>query len=314
MLLRACLALFFVLVASQTALTAQSRDSVRLNRTIELLDQGEAVFGIISGDRSLHNARSLARSGLDFIVVDMEHGGSWDAEILQTFLLGMTDKRAIVDNGNLQMAVTPMVRIPTNGREMNSFVVKQALDMGAFGILFPWIENREEALNAVRSMRYAQPVSSMYKDPPGYRGRSPSIASWYWGLSSSEYYGRADLWPTNPRGNLLAMLEIESPLGLENLEDIVTTPGVGVIFVGPNDVATGMGYGDTVSPLVEEAIQRVLASCLRNNVPCGITTSAETVQQRIREGFKVVTVGGDGGITPGTARTLDLGLTEAGRR
>ena len=291
---------------------AQSQD-VRLNRTAELLSEGEHVFGIISSDRSLNNARALSRSRLDFIIIDMEHG-PWSPEALRIFLLGMTDKGSIARQGHPQMAVTPFVRVPQNGHEMTSSIVKQALDMGAFGVMFPFIENREQALSAVAAMRYPRPLASEIREPHGRRGRSPSIASWYWGVGGGEYFRTADVWPLNPDGSLLAILQIETPGAVERIDEIVRTPGAGAIFIGPADLATQMGYGDDLgAPEVEDAIQTVLASCLRHEVPCAITTSEANVEERLRQGFRMVTVGSDGGITPGTARALELGLGAAGR-
>ncbi len=280
---------------------------------IDLLDGRDAVFGIISSDRSLNNALSLARSGLDFIIIDMEHG-PWSPETLRVFLLGMTDRQRTAANGHLQMAVTPLVRVPQNGAEMMSSVVKQALDVGAFGVMFPMIENREQALNAVSSMRYPQPLGSEIREPHGRRGRSPTIAAWFWGIGGGEYYGRADLWPLDPSASLLAVTQIETPGAVERIEEIITTPGIGVIFIGPSDLSTQMGYGDNPgAPEVEQAIQTVLASCLRHAVPCAITTGARSVEARISQGFRLVTVGGDGGITAGTSRALGLGRDAAGR-
>lgn len=298
------------LLITPTPLAAQD---VRLSRVIDLLDDHEAVFGIISGDWSLTSARALSRSGLDFIIIDMEHG-PWNPETLRIFLLGMTDKQRMAANGNLQMAVTPLVRVPQNGSEMMSFIVKQALDVGAFGIMFPMVENREQALNAVTSMRYPRPLASDIREPFGRRGRSPGIASWYWGIGGGEYFRVADVWPLDPAGNLLTIIQIESPGAVERVEEIITTPGVGVIFIGPSDLATQMGYGDNPgAPEVETAIQTVLAACLRHDVPCAITTGAGSVEARLQQGFRMVTVGGDGGITAGTARALQLGRGAAGR-
>ncbi len=297
-------------LSAPTPLEAQD---TRLSRVIDLLDGDDAVFGIISGDWSLTSARALSRSGLDFIIIDMEHG-PWNPETLRIFLLGMTDKQRMAASGSLQMAVTPLVRVPQNGAEMMSFIVKQALDMGAFGIMFPMVENREQALNAVSSMRYPRPLDSDIREPHGRRGRSPGIASWYWGIGGGEYFRVADVWPLDPAGNLLTIIQIESPGAVERVEEIVTTPGVGVIFIGPSDLATQMGYGDNPgAPEVEVAIQTVLAACLRHDVPCAITTGAGTVEDRISQGFRMVTVGGDGGITAGTARALGLGRSAAGR-
>jgi 4-hydroxy-2-oxoheptanedioate aldolase len=293
--------------------SAQETEATRLSRVIDLLEGREAVFGIISGDRSLNNARSLARSSLDFIIIDMEHG-PWNPETLRIFLLGMTDRQRTAANGHVQMAVTPLVRVPQNGVEMMSFVVKQALDVGAFGVMFPMIENREQALNAVSSMRYPRPLDSDIREPHGVRGRSPGIASWFWGIGGGAYYQRADVWPLNTEGDLLTIIQIETPGAVERIEEIITTPGVGVIFIGPSDLSTQMGYGDDPgAPEVEQAIQTVLASCLRHDVPCAITTGAGSVENRLSQGFRMVTVGGDGGITAGTARALGLGRSAAGR-
>ena len=135
-----------VLLFTPSLLSAQ--EDRPLSHVIELLDHEQAVFGIISSDRSLTNARSLSRSGLDFIIIDMEHG-AFSPETLRIFLLGMTDKQRIAAAGHTQMAVTPIVRVPQNGAEMMTSVVKQTLDMGAFGVMFPMEDTREQALSAV---------------------------------------------------------------------------------------------------------------------------------------------------------------------
>ena len=92
-----------VLLFTPSLLSAQ--EDRPLSHVIELLDDEQAVFGIISSDRSLTNARSLSRSGLDFIIIDMEHG-AFSPETLRIFLLGMTDKQRIAAAGHTQMAVT----------------------------------------------------------------------------------------------------------------------------------------------------------------------------------------------------------------
>lgn len=299
---------------SVTALLAQGSSRVRLNRTIELLSQGKPVFGIFSGDRSLGNARSLATSELDFVIIDMEHG-PFDVETLQLFLLGMTDKRAILQKGNLQPNVTPIVRIPVNGRENLQFLAKQVLDVGVFGIMFPYVSTREEALNAVRASRYPQKKGALDFEPAGLRGRAPGIAVWYWGLPGGEYVERADVWPLDPQGEILTAIQIETPEGVRNIEEILSVPGISAIFVGPSDLSATLGYPDDPdAPEVEQAIQTVLSACKARNIPIGITTGTTTVEKRIREGFNFVTVGGDGGITPGTAAALQRGRAASGRQ
>ena len=306
-------ALLLLGLACGYPIAGQGASAVRLNRTVDLLEAGEPVFGIISSNRSHANSRSLARSGLDFIIIDMEHG-TWDPNGLFDVLLGMIDKAAIVENGHLQMAVTPIVRIPPNGGEMMQFLTKQALDLGVFGVMFPFVSTREETLNAIQSMRFPRPMSSPHQEPHGLRGRGGGPQAWYWGVSGGEYYRMADVWPLNPEGELLAIIQIETPAGVANIEEIITTPGVGAIFIGPSDLASQMGYSDDPgAPQVQEAIAPVLESCLRHDVPCAITTGAGDVATRLAQGFRMVTVGGDGGITGGTERALQVGREAAGR-
>ena len=283
---------------------------VRLNRTIELLSDGRSTFGILSHDRSVDNARALARSELDFVIVDMEHG-AFDIETLRLFLLGMIDKARILEKGNLQMDVTPLVRLPANGRDQATFLAKQALDAGVMGIMFPYINTAAEAELAVRSMRYPQRRGSADVQPVGLRGSGPGIPDWFWGVPN--YQEIADVWPLDPRGELLCIIQIESEEGLRNVNAIAAVPGVSALFIGPADLALSLGYpGD--APEVEAAIQTILAAARARKLPIGITTSVQTVERRLAEGFNLVTVGfGDGGITPESARTLAIGRKAAGR-
>lgn len=284
----------------------------RLNRTIELLEAGQATFGIFSHDRSLENARALARSGLDFILIDMEHG-PLDIDVLRVFLLGMTDKARIMQKGNLQPDVTPIVRIPVNGGDLATWVTKQVLDVGAMGVMFPYINTAEEALLAVRSVRYPQRRGAPDFTPEGLRGSGAGNASWLWGVP--DYSARADVWPLDPQGELMAVIQIETAEALRNLDAILDVPGISAVFVGPADLGLSLGVsGPEGQAELEAAVQRVLQAAKARNLPIGITTSAGTVEQRIREGFNFVTVNfGDGGITPATATTLQRGRAAAGR-
>jgi 4-hydroxy-2-oxoheptanedioate aldolase len=292
---------------------AFAADGTRLNRTIETLEAGEPVFGIFTGNFSLANARGLARSGLDFIFIDMEHTPV-DGETLQAFLLGMTDKARMLEKGNAQMDVTPLVRIPMSGRENLQWMVKQVLDAGAFGIVFPYVETREEAEIAVRAMRYPQVRGDDAVAPTGLRGASPAIASWFWG--SRNYMDQADVWPLDPNGELLAVIQIESKLAVENVEQIAAVPGIGAIFIGPSDLSISYGLpGQLDHPEVAGAMQKVLGVCKARGIPCGLTTNQDTVADYLAEGYTFVTVGywDDAGIStrPGTA--LQAGRRAAGR-
>lgn len=292
---------------------AGAQENLHLNRTVETLADGKAAFGIFSGDFSLANARALAASDLDFVFIDMEHT-PLDLETLQTFLLGMTDKGRLLEKGNLQMDVTPLVRIPMNGRENLQWQVKQVLDVGAFGIVFPYVETREEAENAVRSMRYPQRRGDAAPEPAGLRGASPAIASWFWG--ANDYFDRADLWPLDPAGDLLAVIQIESKRAVENIEEIMAVPGIGAIFIGPSDLSISYGVpGQREHPDVAAAMSTVLSACKRRNIPCGLTTSADSVEQYLSDGYRFVTVGywNDAGISGGIEDALEIAREASGR-
>ena len=288
-----------------------SASAQRLNKLIELFENDQPAFGVLSFDYSLNNARAMASSGLDFLFIDMEHA-PFDIERLRLFLLGMTDKRSIIEKGDLQPNVVPLVRIPAaGGAEELIAQAKQVLDVGVFGIFFPAVHTREQAELAVRATRYPQYNDAPDYEPAGLRGRNPSNAMWYWGVR--DYHARADVWPLDPQGELLAMMFIESRAGVENIEEIITVPGLGGIFIGPSDLSTSMGYTSPAAPEVEQAIQTVLGACLEHDVPCAITTGQGSVQQRIDQGFRFVTVGADGGLNTGASNALRLGREAAGR-
>jgi 4-hydroxy-2-oxoheptanedioate aldolase len=160
-------------------------------------------------------------------------------------------------------------------------------------------------------MRYPQRRGAPDMNPPGIRGAAPVNATWFWG--TSDYQDRADVWPLDPRGELMAVIQIETEEGVRNVDAIVRVPGVSAIFIGPMDLSLSMGYAAD-APEVEAAIQTVLKAALARKMPIGITTGPDTVEPRLKQGFNFVTVGfGDGGMTPESARALALGRKAAGR-
>jgi len=201
----------------------------------------------------------------------------------------MIDKAAILRKGNAQPNVAAFARFPPYGREHAQWFVKQALDLGLMGVIFNGIDNAEQALLAVRNMRYPQRRTSKYPDPPGLRGYAPAAAVWWWGVSAAEYERRADLWPLNPEGDLLAIMMIETTEGLKNADAIAAVPGVGAIFVGAGgDLHQYLGV-DINSPEVEQAFQTILKACLAHNVACGITAlSGQDIAKRLAEGWKMI--------------------------
>jgi 4-hydroxy-2-oxoheptanedioate aldolase len=274
-------------IAALSSRPAAQRGPVHLNPVIEKLSQGKAFVGVNTGDLSLENARTLARAPIDYVYVDMEHT-PLDFQGLHMFNIGMIDKAAAVKKGSVAPNVALFARFPPEADE-GAWVVKQALDIGLHGVIFNGVDTRQQALAAVQSMRYPQMRGSKIFEPVGKRGAAPGLATWIWGLTAEEYERHADLWPLNPEGDLLAIAMIESVEGVKNLDAILSTPGIGAVFIGnANDLRHSMGVPAT-SPEVETARQTILAGCKRHNVACGITVaSGMEMVRRLDEGWKMI--------------------------
>jgi 4-hydroxy-2-oxoheptanedioate aldolase len=138
-------------------------------------------------------------------------------------------------------------------------------------------------------MRYPTNKKSKYPNPPGVRGYAPTNAIWWWGIPDAEYERRADVWPLNPDGDLLAIMMIESEEGLKNADAIAATPGVGAIFLGAGaDLSRNLGI-ERNSPQLEESFQIILKACLAHNVACGITAQTPAdISKRLAQGWKMI--------------------------
>jgi len=267
--------------------SAAQQAPVHLNPVIAKLAKGEAFVGVNTGDLSLENARTLSRAPIDYVYVDMEHT-PLDIAGLHMFNIGMIDRAAAAKKGSVAPNVALFARFPPEADE-GAWVVKQALDVGLHGVIFNGVDTREQALAAVKSMRYPQLKGSKYFEPAGIRGSAPGLATWIWGLTADEYERHADLWPLNPEGDLLAIAMIESTEGMKNLDAILSTPGIGSVFIGnANDLRHSMGVPAT-SPEVEAGRQTILAGCKRHNVACGITVAdGADMVKRLNEGWKMI--------------------------
>jgi len=145
---------------------------------------------------------------------------------------------------------------------------------------------------AVQAARYTQARGVPDERPEGQRGWWPGTAPRYWGLSGSEYFEAADVWPLDPDGNVLVMAIIEEPLAIKNLRDILKQcKGIGAVWAGPGDLSVAMGLkGQTTHPEVEEAVLKILATCKESNVPCMFgATTPQDVEKRMNQGFRIIT-------------------------
>jgi len=265
-----------------------AQESTHLNPVVAKLAAGKTVYGLINtGDMSLANAREIARAPVDFVYADMEHS-PLDFPGLAIFLAGLTDKAAIVAKKSAQPNVALMARFPPEA-DQSQWVVKQALDIGLMGVIFNGVDTKDQATIAVRTMRYPPMRGSTRREPIGIRGVSTAAASYAWGVSGEEYERRADVWPLNPDGDLLAVIMIESVEGLENLDQIASVPGVGALFLGAgSDLSRSMGVPAN-SPEVEAGFQRVLKACKAHKVACAITAgNTNDIVRRVKEGWNII--------------------------
>ena len=252
------------------AVNAQPKD--RRNRLIEALESGRPA---LTGDT--------------WTFVDREHR-PYDVSELR----GALTKLFANKNAQGQPALAPIVRVPTEGDQDVRWVIKQVLESGAMGIIVPQVENAEQALKVIQSMRYPQLKTSKYQNPPGRRGCGCSGGAG-WGLQNpADYVARADVWPLNPDGELIAFPMIENPEGVRNINAILDVPGVGVVLIGPTDLTMNYGEGRWANPAdkkpeTEAAIQTVAKACVAKKRACAMVTSSDAETKKyLGDGFRII--------------------------
>ena len=271
--------------------SAQDADG-HLSGLVDTLARGERAYGVSTYDLSLENARSLARADIDYLYVDMEHG-PMDFAALQGFMLGMIDKQAIAESGSVRQRVAPLARIPPYGRDSSGWVVKQALDIGLMGLIFPSIETPEQALAAVRSMRYPQRRDSRYPSRwPARRGDPDRNV--VLGAAGSRLRAARRPVAAQPRGR---------PRGVHDGRDRRRCAQRGRDRAGAgrhrhpdrsSDLSNSLGLPRD-DPEVEAAIETIAGACRTHGVTCAITASAADMPHRIAQGFTMLGGGRAGG-------------------
>jgi 4-hydroxy-2-oxoheptanedioate aldolase len=259
----------------------------RLNSVIAALESGQHAFAAFAAPEPAA-ALEFAATDYDGIVFEAEHK-PWDAGTLRDSLQYLLDRRRIVETGSPAAAPTPLIRVPVNGAEHGQWHAKQALDLGAYGIVWPHITRVEEARNAVAACRYPRLPDQPRFEPAGVRGDAPAVAARYWGLSNQDYYAKADVWPLDPDGELLVVLMIEDQLGIRNLPDILEqVPGIGMVLIGEGDLSQELGVPRQLEhPSMIEARQRIVAICHEHAVVVGHPhVTPANVERVLDEGYR----------------------------
>ncbi len=261
-------------------------DTQRLNGIIRAWEQERPAFAAFSKVDKLAGIE-MSEAPYDGIIYEMEHN-PWDIVGLQDSLQYMLNRKQIATAGSLAPSVTPIVRVPSNGVEKNQSFAKQALDRGVYGVVWPHINDVEQAYNAVSACRYPRPKSASLYEPAGARGDGPASASRYWGLSQQDYYAKADVWPLAPQGELLVFLMIESERGIANLDEILReVPGIGCVLIGEGDLSQELGHPRQYDhPVVREAMTQIVQTCHKHKVRVGHPhVNANNLERVLEEGY-----------------------------
>lgn len=234
---------------------------MRVNTALERMRRGEAAFGYCLGLGSPLVAEALGHSGIDFVMVDTQHGSFGPESTIASFMaLAATP-------------TTPIARVARNDYTL----IGRLLDEGALGIVVPMVHTPEDAKAAADACRLP---------PVGTR-------SWGWGRAAT--YGPD--YPARINDELFVAVQIESIQAVENAEAIMATPGVDGCWIGPADLGLSMG----VHPLdpdwqerIAPAVEKVLTACRNTGkIPGYAAFSPEEAQQRAAQGFQFVTAGTD---------------------
>lgn len=212
----------------------------RINKMKQLLRSGKAVFSCTVGIPHPNLAEIAGLAGYECVMLDGEHGSvgtdSLDAMILAVHAVGST----------------PIFRAPA----IDQALVKQALDHGAGGILFPHVRTVEDALRAVQLCKYP---------PQGKRGVGPGRPIQY-GLEDPKTY------VSSANDEVIVALMIEEPEAVKNLEAIAAVPGIDIFNLGPWDLSTGYGFPiQERHPLVQEAFEKALNLGQLHNIAVGVS-------------------------------------------
>lgn len=253
---------------------------MRPNHVLNAWRANKQTVGAWLSIDSTFTAESMAHAGFDWLCLDMQHG-----------LLDYNDVKRMLPAISTTKTI-PFVRVPWN----EPYEIMKVLDAGAYGVVVPLINNAEEAARAVSACRYP---------PDGIRSFGPARATMYAGRGYVE----------EANNQLACIVMIETAEALEKLDEIMATPGVDAVYIGPADLAYALGLpptGDNNDPKHVAAVTRIYECCKKHNIAAGIHTgSVEYTTRYLKQGFHMVTLGADSGFM-GRAARQDLKAAREG--
>jgi 2-keto-3-deoxy-L-rhamnonate aldolase RhmA len=234
---------------------------------------GKLQIGLWSSLCSNIAAEVISDSGFDWILLDTEHSPNEIPDLV--------GQLQAVQRGT----ATPIIRPAWN----DAVLAKRALDIGAQSLLFPYVQNAEEAKRAVASTRYP---------PQGIRGVSVA--------ARASRYGRVPGYLGKANAEICVLVQVETRSALNEIEAIAKVDGVDGVFIGPSDLAASLGHlGNPAHADVQSAIHDAVKRLKALNKPAGILTGNEEEARRYIEwGFLFVAVGADIGLLAKNADAL----------
>jgi 4-hydroxy-2-oxoheptanedioate aldolase len=244
---------------------------MRANRLREMWQRGE---GAVNGWLQIPTgfaAELMAAQPWDSLTLDLQHGPVDYQRALEML-------QALSHSG-----VTPLARVPWN----EPGIIMKLLDAGAFGIICPMVNNREQAERFVGACRYP---------PKGYRSFGPTRALLYAGAD----------YPAHANDTVIAMAMIETAEAVDNLDAILDTPGLDGVYIGPADLSQSLGGKERVDltePRMVEVLDRILDGCKQRDLIAGIHTMAPAYARGcLEQGYKFVTIQSDGRLLAGACQ------------
>jgi len=246
---------------------------MRPNTLKALFARGEAAVNGWLAIPSSISAEAMSHAGFDSLTIDMQHGPvSFEAAIPMLQAISTTE-------------VTPLFRAPWN----EPSAIMRMLDAGAYGVICPMINNGVEAEELVNACRYP---------PAGKRSLGPNRA---------RFYGGADYGP-DANEEMLVFAMIETKPGLTNLSEILSTPGLDGVYIGPNDLSLSLGGGpgaDWTEGPAAEAIDSIIRVTRQHEKVVGIHCGSDSYAlSMIKKGCQLVTVQNDLGYLGTQARKI----------
>lgn len=232
-----------------------------MNPVKKKLKAGEATVGTWVSMGNPDVSEQLGMLGFDWLVFDLEHG-----------LFTIPDLQRMMQSLN-GSDCTPLVRVPVN----EPVYYKWALDVGACGVVVPYVNSKEEASNAVRASLYP---------PRGIRGCGPRRASRYYS-EMAEYVKRSN-------DDVLMVVMIETQMALDNIDEILSVPGVDAAFIGPDDLSLNLGiFQQRDHQRFKSALDTVLGACKRHGIAPGMHCNENNINDALSMGFKFCALNDD---------------------